>query len=498
MNIDYDTLTTEQLRRELRSRGLRVSGTKAVLLERLQQYEREGGGRRMITFGRPPNVEPPVVPPGVTLKVPAPVPQATPQLIVPRPSPYKPEQLEACPPDEEGNIIDEITQETIPHERLITVKEGNKVFCFDLDTLAKNLQANPQTGQLNPYTRKQFSPEILSKVQAYMEKDLPLDEQLRRAVETKNLMRTRDLLDRGANPNIKSPDGFPLLTVAVKSGDLNVVRLLLEYKADPNMKDSNFGFTPMMSAVTRGYVDIVKLLVEYNADVNARDNSGGSVLEWAISTYINMGGGGGFRQRQFEIIEYLIGKGARTIDENIRRQMTYGYQELNRLLINAGLMPPEVIPTPGFTPVIESPTALLDRLITNPNLIETPDMTERVYNAMVNMTIDEISAYFNVNLIPIRFQRYASKRYIAEEFINHLREQVDNATTLAGPPMTPVRARAPVATPAPAPGPLPFRCSDYTVNSLKDELRRRGARLSGSKQTLCERLEAILREEGRQ
>ena len=61
-------------------------------------------------------------------------------------------------------------------------------------------------------------------------------------------------------------------------------------------------------------------------------------------------------------------------------------------------------------------------------------------------------------------------------------------------PPTPIRAPSP---PRVTPSPRLFNCSDYTVLKLKDELRKRGARLGGNKAELCTRLEAILREEGR-
>lgn len=62
--------------------------------------------------------------------------------------------------------------------------------------------------------------------------------------------------------------------VALKRLSLDYARLLLENKADPNLRDHS-GRTPLMFVNS---VDKARLLIEYGADINCQDNSGKSVL----------------------------------------------------------------------------------------------------------------------------------------------------------------------------------------------------------------------------
>jgi hypothetical protein len=78
----------------------------------------------------------------------------------------------------------------------------------------------------------------------------------------------RQLLARGENPNVCLL-GFSVLALAVTSGDLDEVGILLDAGADPNLpKDSNGG-TPLLNALEMGRFDIARLLIARGADVHA-------------------------------------------------------------------------------------------------------------------------------------------------------------------------------------------------------------------------------------
>jgi len=55
--------------------------------------------------------------------------------------------------------------------------------------------------------------------------------------------------------------------------------------ADPNVKDSAFGLTPLMIASSKGHIEVVELLKEHGADVNAKDNEGLTALWFAQKAY---------------------------------------------------------------------------------------------------------------------------------------------------------------------------------------------------------------------
>lgn len=61
--------------------------------------------------------------------------------------------------------------------------------------------------------------------------------------------------------------GKPLITIASSAGWYDIVKALIQQKADVNAT-TNGGYTALMRAVYGGYIDIVKLLVESGANVN--------------------------------------------------------------------------------------------------------------------------------------------------------------------------------------------------------------------------------------
>jgi ankyrin repeat protein len=79
----------------------------------------------------------------------------------------------------------------------------------------------------------------------------------------------RLLLDRGANPNVRSIGDGNALIMAAAEGHPDVVNLLLDRGANINdvvPGDEN----PLIRASAEGRLDVVKLLVSRRADVNAR------------------------------------------------------------------------------------------------------------------------------------------------------------------------------------------------------------------------------------
>jgi ankyrin repeat protein len=112
---------------------------------------------------------------------------------------------------------------------------------------------------------------------------------------------TAYLLAAGANPNALTPDGSPLHRTAGACGYLytpdtfqkfggNVVALLLEKGADPNLAEQFEGKTPLHAAagfshpsesVNERYLGIVTLLLAHGADPSARDQEGKMPLDYA-------------------------------------------------------------------------------------------------------------------------------------------------------------------------------------------------------------------------
>ena len=73
---------------------------------------------------------------------------------------------------------------------------------------------------------------------------------------------------------------------------VEIVRLLITYGA--NLNKQCFGITPLSLAVKVGNSEIVKLLIENGATINAFDDSGNTALETA------------FRKRQISILKNIL------------------------------------------------------------------------------------------------------------------------------------------------------------------------------------------------
>ena len=73
-------------------------------------------------------------------------------------------------------------------------------------------------------------------------------------------------------------DGTPLMSAAAE-GELESMRLLLDYGADPNARNEN-NELPLGYACSYGQWDAAKLLVERGADVNGIERQGMTHLEW--------------------------------------------------------------------------------------------------------------------------------------------------------------------------------------------------------------------------
>ena len=139
------------------------------------------------------------------------------------------------------------------------------------------------------------------------------------------------LLDHGANPNARVVRGtqfaskigagdWPQLglagatpfLLAAATGDLAVMRMLLDKGADSNLA-TNDGVTPFLAAAGLGrastevrtkeeerqYVEVLKLLLDLGADINAANHDGYTAVHAAASTGGN------------EIVQFLVDNGAR-------------------------------------------------------------------------------------------------------------------------------------------------------------------------------------------
>ena len=104
---------------------------------------------------------------------------------------------------------------------------------------------------------------------------------LQAALEDGDEDRAYVLLALGAEVNAHGSDGRTPLMVAVETGlSLEMLAHLMERGADPTLRDSHRGFTPLHKAVSYS-PDALQTMVEAGTDVNVRDGAGFTPLYWA-------------------------------------------------------------------------------------------------------------------------------------------------------------------------------------------------------------------------
>lgn len=109
----------------------------------------------------------------------------------------------------------------------------------------------------------------------------PHDRSLVDAAFVCDLLKVRELLAAGADPDARDDEGRTPLFSAVLGGSIGLVGLLLEAGADINARDTQ-GFSALHFAAQEDLPEMARLLIAKGADVNAVDEDGASVLWRAV------------------------------------------------------------------------------------------------------------------------------------------------------------------------------------------------------------------------
>ena len=117
---------------------------------------------------------------------------------------------------------------------------------------------------------------------------------LARAGESERLLR---FVETGLPVDLVNGSGDSLLMLAAYHGHVDTVKVLLEHKADPEIRNDN-GQSPIAGAAFKGDLAVVKALVEGGAQVEGSSFDGRTALMMAAMF------------NRVEIVDYLISKGA--------------------------------------------------------------------------------------------------------------------------------------------------------------------------------------------
>jgi ankyrin repeat protein len=137
------------------------------------------------------------------------------------------------------------------------------------------------------------------------------------------------LLEKRADINTASKDGWTPLYMASKEGHIEVVKLLLEKGADINTATNN-GWTPLFIASQNGHAEVVKLLLEKGVNIYTASKDGWTPLYLAS------------QNGHAEVVKLLLEKGAdiNTADNDMWTPLSIasenGHVEVVKLLLEKG------------------------------------------------------------------------------------------------------------------------------------------------------------------
>lgn len=161
-----------------------------------------------------------------------------------------------------------------------------------------------------------------------------VDEDLISAVENNKTHRIKNLLEAGANPDVRDLHGETALMLAARNKNPEMGRLLLEAGANPNLQNKygetatmlacyygqldlikqlyvkgakidHDGWNPLIYAASKGYKQIVEFLLDYGASIDAVTDNGTTALMMAA------------RGNHYETVDLLLKQGA---DASIRNE----------------------------------------------------------------------------------------------------------------------------------------------------------------------------------
>ena len=178
---------------------------------------------------------------------------------------------------------------------------GSKVWFDSYSSGGGKSKKTTQPGKLGGKrkTRKSTKTKKRRKPRSKKQKGGDLNSELLGAIRNGDLEMVKRLLEQGADINkATNSAGDTPLYVASEMGHVDVVTILLERGADINKATNSAGYTPLYVASEAGYEEVVKILLEKGADINKADIDGQTPLMIAVS------------YGDLEVVEVLLEYGA--------------------------------------------------------------------------------------------------------------------------------------------------------------------------------------------
>lgn len=124
------------------------------------------------------------------------------------------------------------------------------------------------------------------------------DNSLFEAVEKGDLAQLELLISKGADVNLKDPNGLTPLHIAAKEGHVDIAAFLIKNRAEVNARAGEYGLTPLHWAAWKGHKRVVEMLIDAGAQVNVHTAAGHTPFRIAVDF------------GHIDIVRLLMSKGA--------------------------------------------------------------------------------------------------------------------------------------------------------------------------------------------
>jgi len=116
---------------------------------------------------------------------------------------------------------------------------------------------------------------------------------LMKAAINGQLAAVEKLLAKGADVDLVDKGGYSAMMLAASNNFASVVELLIKHGADINRIEHTHGLSALIWASKRGHSETVRVLLQYQADPHIRDDENMTALDYA-------------RQKQYPVIINLL------------------------------------------------------------------------------------------------------------------------------------------------------------------------------------------------
>ncbi len=192
-----------------------------------------------------------------------------------------------------------------------TIQKSNskKEDFFPTNIFGKTKNLNERKDILNN-VKKELEQKENYKPKLSMSKIEELNKQLLEASKSGDFNQIKELLDDGADVNVKTKNGLTLLSDLGSRGFIDVFKMLIDKGANINGINDD-GTSVFMKVVEHNQLSIASILLDKGVDIDFKDKQNRTALERIISDKSHLSVIIGTHSKTIQsIIDYLISKGA--------------------------------------------------------------------------------------------------------------------------------------------------------------------------------------------